>query len=53
VPLFIFLYLKLEGREGWLMSVAVTFFSWLFFYALFERMLNVPFPDPLLLSFFQ
>jgi len=53
VPLFIFLYLKLEGREGWLMTIAVTFFSWLFFYMLFERMLNVPFPDPLLLSFFQ
>jgi hypothetical protein len=53
VPLFIFAYLKLEGREGWLMSIAVTFCSWLFFYLLFERMLNVPFPDPLLLSFFQ
>jgi hypothetical protein len=53
VPLFIFLYLKVEGREGWLMSIAVTFFSWLFFYMLFERMLNVPFPDPLLLSLFS
>ncbi len=53
VPLFIFIYLKLEAREGWLTTVAVTFFSWLFFYMLFERMLNVPFPDPLLLSFFQ
>jgi putative tricarboxylic transport membrane protein len=53
VPLFIFLYLKLEGREGWLMTIAVTFFSWLFFYMLFERILNVPFPDPVLLSFFQ
>jgi putative tricarboxylic transport membrane protein len=53
VPLFIFIYLKLEGREGWLMSIAVTFFSWLFFYMLFERMLNVPFPDPLLLSIFS
>jgi TctA family transporter len=53
VPLFIFIYLKLEARERWLMTIAVTFFSWLFFYMLFERMLNVPFPDPLLLSFFQ
>ena len=53
VPLFIFIYLKLEAREGWLTTVAVTFLSWLFFYMLFERMLNVPFPDPLLLSFFQ
>jgi hypothetical protein len=52
VPLFIFLYLKLEGRESWLMTIAVTFFSWLFFYVLFERMLNVPFPDPVLLSFY-
>jgi hypothetical protein len=31
----------------------VTFFSWLFFYMLFVRVLNVPFPDPLLPSFFQ
>jgi putative tricarboxylic transport membrane protein len=53
VPLFIFLYLKLEGREGWLMTITVTFFSWLFFYMLFERMLNVPFPDAVLLSLFQ
>ena len=53
VPLFIFVYLKLEAREGWLMTVVVTFLSWLFFYMLFERMLNVPFPDPLLLPFFQ
>jgi hypothetical protein len=35
------------------MTITVTFFSWLFFYLLFERMLNVPFPDALLLSFFQ
>lgn len=53
VPLFIFVYLKLEAREGWLMTIAVTFCSWLFFYMLFERMLNVPFPDPLLVRFFQ
>ncbi|MPZ77636.1 MAG: hypothetical protein GEU77_14050 [Deltaproteobacteria bacterium] len=53
VPLFILLYLKLAGREGWLMTITVTFFAWLFFYVLFERMLNVPFPDGLLLSFFQ
>ncbi|HEX6436738.1 MAG TPA: tripartite tricarboxylate transporter TctB family protein, partial [Candidatus Binatia bacterium] len=53
VPLFVFVYLKFEGREGWLVSIAVTFFSWLFFHMLFERILNVPFPDPLLLSIFS
>jgi hypothetical protein len=27
------------------MTLAVTLCAWLFFYALFERMLNVPFPQ--------
>jgi TctA family transporter len=45
VPLTIFLYLKVAGRESWPMTLAVTLCAWLFFYALFERMLNVPFPQ--------
>jgi TctA family transporter len=45
VPLTIFLYLKLAGHESWPITLAVTFCSWLFFYVLFERMLNVPFPE--------
>ena len=48
VPLMIFLYLKLAGKEGWAMTIAVTFFSWLFYWSLFEKLLNVPFPDGLL-----
>jgi hypothetical protein len=31
----------------------VTFFTWLFFYLLFERMLQVPFPDGLVFSLFK
>jgi TctA family transporter len=48
VPLMIFLYLKLAGKEGWAMTIAVTFFSWLFYWSLFEKLLNVPVPDGLL-----
>jgi putative tricarboxylic transport membrane protein len=45
VPLMILLYLKLAGREGWPLTLTITICAWLFFYALFERTLNVPFPD--------
>jgi putative tricarboxylic transport membrane protein len=48
VPLTIFLYLKLAGHEKWPITIAVTFFSWLFYWSLFERLLNVPFPEGLL-----
>ena len=50
VPLTILLYLKFAGHERWLMTALVTFFSWLFYWALFEKMLNVPFPEGLLIS---
>jgi TctA family transporter len=53
VPLTIFLYLKLSGRESWTITLAVTFCSWLFFYALFERMLHVPFPEGYLFTLFS
>jgi hypothetical protein len=50
VPLTIFLYLKFAGKENWPMTLAVTFFSWLFYWVLFERLLRVPFPEGLLIS---
>jgi len=53
VPLMIFLYLKLAGKEGWPMTIAVTFFSWLFYWSLFEKLLNVPFPDGYLITLFM
>jgi hypothetical protein len=52
VPLTIFLYLKVAGRESWPMTLAVTLCAWLFFYVLFERMLNVPFPQGYLFELF-
>jgi putative tricarboxylic transport membrane protein len=49
VPLTMLLYLKFAG-ESWFMTAAVTFFSWLFYWSLFEKMLNVPFPEGLLIT---
>jgi hypothetical protein len=53
VPISMLLYLKFGGQEKWPMTLAVTFFIWLFFYGLFERTLNVPFPDGLLFTLFR
>ena len=48
VPLFVFCYLKMEGREGWLVTLAATFISWGAFYGLFIWFLNVPFQEGLI-----
>jgi len=50
VPLTILLYLKIAGKESWLMTALVTFCCWLFYWGLFEKLLNVPFPEGLLIS---
>jgi len=50
VPLTLLLYLKFAADESWLMTGLVTFFSWLFYWSLFEKLLNVPFPEGLLLT---
>ena len=50
VPLVIFLYLKVGSKESWAISVTVTVCVWLFFWGLFEKLLNVPFPEGLLIS---
>jgi hypothetical protein len=43
VPLFVFLYLKLQAKEGWLFSAVFTAAVWAFFYGLFDRLLHLPF----------
>jgi TctA family transporter len=53
VPVVMILYLKFAGREKWPMTLIVTFFTWIFFHGLFERALNVPFPEGLLIDFFK
>lgn len=45
VPLFVFVYVKLQGREGWMMSVVFTLIVSAIFYGIFDRLLHLPFPD--------
>ena len=42
VVLFVFLYLKIHGREKWGISLIMTFVSWFFFWGLFIWLLNTP-----------
>ena len=44
VPLFVFLYLKLQGGEGWTMSIVLTLAVFAVFYGLFDALLHLPFP---------
>jgi hypothetical protein len=53
VPLTMVFYLKVAGREKWLITAVMAFSTWLFFYLLFERMLSVPFPDGLIFTLFK
>jgi hypothetical protein len=48
VPLFVLCYLKLEGHEGWFVTLAATFITWGTFYGLFVWFLNVPFMEGLI-----
>ena len=53
VPLTMVLYLKLAGREKWPITAIMTLGTWGFFYLLFQKMLNVPFPDGLVFTLFK
>ena len=45
VPLVVFLYLKVQSRERWPLSIALTAAAWLLFWGLFDRLLHLPFPQ--------
>ena len=52
VPVLVFVYLKVQGKEGWLFSVVFTAAVWGFFYGLFDLLLHLHFPEGWLLSWF-
>jgi hypothetical protein len=53
VPLFVFVYLKLQGRESWTLSIVMTVAVWGVFYGLFDRLLHLPFATGWLLGFLR
>lgn len=52
VPIFVFAYLKLAGREGWILTIILTATSWLFMEGLFDRLLHIPFSEGWIFSLF-
>ena len=53
VPLFVFFYLMVESREGWVLSAVLAVAAWGAFHLLFERLLHFPFEDGLIRTWFQ
>ena len=50
IALMMFTYLKFQGQESWVLSITLTIIAWLFFYGLFVRLLHLPFPDGLIIT---
>lgn len=50
IPLMVFSYLKIQSNEKWGISIVLTALAWVFFYFLFVRLLNLPFPDGLIFT---
>lgn len=48
IPLYAFLYLKIQAREGWLVSLALSLGVFVFFVGLFDQILHIAWPNPLL-----
>jgi len=45
IPLYVLLYLKLQGRERWRISLPLMISAWVFFYGLFVWLLATPFQE--------
>ncbi len=43
VPLFVFFYLKIQGKENWRISLGLAAGAWISFYGLFIWLLRTPF----------
>jgi hypothetical protein len=44
VAVFVFAYLKVQAKEGWLLSIVYTAILWAAFHGLFDQLLHLPFP---------
>ena len=45
VPLFVFCYMKFQGKEKWSSSIIFTLIAWGAFYGLFTKLCNIPFME--------
>jgi len=51
IPLMMFTYMKFQGKEPWVLSIVLTVVAFIFYYTLFVRLLNLPFPEGLLIAY--
>lgn len=51
VPLFVIAYSKFYGAS-WLLGITLSAIAWSFVYGVFEKILHVPWPTPLIQTFF-
>jgi hypothetical protein len=45
-----FTYLKFQGKEPWVLSIVLTIIAWFAFWGLFVKLLTLPFPEGLLIT---
>ena len=45
IALVVFSYMYFQGKEKFMLSAILTSIAWVFFYALFVKLLTLPFPD--------
>lgn len=53
VPIFVFAYLRIAGREPLTLSIVLTLVSWIFIEGVFDRFLHIPFPDGWILGLWR
>lgn len=53
VPIFVFAYLRIAGRESWTLSIVLTLVSWIFMEGVFNRFLHIPFPEGWILGLWR
>jgi len=50
IPVMVFSYLKFQSNESWVLSTTLTVIAFAFFYSLFVKLLTLPFPEGLLIT---
>jgi hypothetical protein len=50
VPLFLFSYIKFQGRQSWFLSSCLAIFVTLFVWGIFDQILHVPWPEGITLN---
>ena len=50
IPLMMFVYFKFQGGESWALSISLTIIAWFSFYFLFVKLLTLPFPEGVLIT---